>query len=92
MYGISKSAASNMIKRKAEYMDAFECNASPDRKNVCIREDSHAEVERIVYEWFKRNRGLNVPISGPLIKGKALAVASSLGFTDFKASNGCQKL
>jgi len=72
LYGVSKSAVSNVIKRKAEYLDAFECNASPDRKRICIRETSYAEVDRIVFEWFQRNRGLNIPISGPLIKEKHL--------------------
>ena len=48
-------------------MEAFECNAYPDRKRVCLRGDSHAHVDRIVYERFQHNRGLNVLISGHLI-------------------------
>ena len=56
-----------MIKKEAEYTEAFECNAYPDRKRVYIRGDSHAHVDRIVYEWFQQNRGLNVLISGPLV-------------------------
>ena len=39
IYGISKTTVSNVIKRKAEYMEAFECNVTPARKRVCIRED-----------------------------------------------------
>ncbi len=49
IYGLSKSAVSNVIKRKAEYMDAFECNASPDKKRVCIREDSHGAEMNLTF-------------------------------------------
>ena len=87
-HGISKSSAANMIKRKAEYLAAFEANPSPGRKRLGMREDSYAEVDRIAYDWFQNNRALNVPISGTTLREKALAVATSLGYVGFKASNG----
>ena len=36
----------------------FECNASTGKERLCIREVSHAQVYRIVYEWLQRNRQL----------------------------------
>ena len=88
LYGVSKTTVANVQKRKAEYMDAFECNASPDKKRTCFRADSNVEVDSVVFEWFQHHRALNIPLSGPLIKEKAISTARNLGISDFKASNG----
>ena len=48
MYGVSKTTAGNVLRRKSEYIDAYRCNASPDREETCIREGSHVELERVV--------------------------------------------
>ena len=86
-YGVSKTTVSNVLKRKAEYLEAYECNDSPSKKRICFREDSHVEVDKTVYEWFQQKRAQNIPLSGPLIQEKALETANSLGISDFKASN-----
>ena len=69
-------------------MDAFESNQSPMKKRFCVRNDKGAELDKAVWEWFERARSLNVPVSGPLIKEKALSFAEKLEMHDFKASNG----
>ena len=42
----------------------------------------------MTFEWFCRARSNNLPVSGPLIREKALAIAKELGLHDFKASVG----
>ena len=37
-YGVSKTTVSNVLKRKAEYLEAYECNASPSKKRICFRD------------------------------------------------------
>ena len=39
-------------------------------------------------KWFKQCRDENISISGPLLQEKAEIYSKSLGFSDFKASNG----
>ena len=38
MYGVSKNNVSNVLKNKSEYTNAYECNSSTGRKNICIRQ------------------------------------------------------
>ena len=41
-----------------------------------------------VWEWFVAARSKNIPVSGTILQEKALNIATELGQTDFKASNG----
>ncbi|KAG8235570.1 hypothetical protein J437_LFUL013120, partial [Ladona fulva] len=46
------------------------------------------EIDATVFEWFCTTRQRSIPISGPILQEKALAVAKKLQCPDFKASNG----
>ncbi|KAG8230015.1 hypothetical protein J437_LFUL008456 [Ladona fulva] len=46
------------------------------------------EIDATVFEWFCAPRQRSLPISGPILQEKALAVAKKLQCPDFKASNG----
>lgn len=46
------------------------------------------EIDERVFNWFNAARSRNVPVNGPILKEKALHVASSIGFHEFKASDG----
>jgi len=35
IYKIGKTTVHNIVKRKADYLSAFEANEAPDRKRVC---------------------------------------------------------
>ena len=72
LYGVSKTTVCNILKRKAEYMDDYENNIAPVRKRTCMRDDSHAKLDKVVFEQFQRNGALNIPISGPLIQEKIM--------------------
>ncbi|XP_041372803.1 tigger transposable element-derived protein 4-like [Gigantopelta aegis] len=41
-----------------------------------------------MHQWFKQARSKTLPISGPILKEKALEFAEQLGVPDFKASDG----
>ena len=59
--------------------------ASRSRKTV---DNGHVEIDGLTLAWFRSVRDKNIPISVPLIQGKTLFFARSLGIADFKASNG----
>ena len=46
------------------------------------------DVDSLTFSWFQKARSHNLPISGPLIKEKALEFSKATKNTDFKASNG----
>ncbi|UYV61611.1 TIGD4 [Cordylochernes scorpioides] len=84
-YGIPPSTVSTIIKSREFIIKAFE-DYAPDRKRF---KTGHFEnVDEAVLQWIKIVRDKNIPISGPLIKKKALEFANRLGETEFKASSG----
>ncbi|GBN44488.1 hypothetical protein AVEN_200279-1 [Araneus ventricosus] len=46
------------------------------------------EINEALIEWFKSTRANNTPISGALIRQKAMEIEDALGTKDFYASNG----
>lgn len=88
-FGIGKTQVQTILKRKAEWLSAYEDNMKDDRKRIKLgTEQYRQDVDFLTYEWFQRARGLNLPVSGPLIQEKARQFAASVGNDDFKASNG----
>jgi hypothetical protein len=88
-YNISLGSVSNVLKRKAEYLDDYGANQNQNVKRKIIDVNSR-ELDEKVYEWFVQQRSKNIPISGPLLQEKAREIAELLGdkMGSFKASNG----
>ena len=53
-----------------------------------MKVDTYDQVNRAILKWFKIMRAENVPISGSLMKEKALYFAKELSFESFQASDG----
>ena len=51
-FGVGKTQIQQTIKRKAEYMTAYEENTHSSRKRLCTRLNSD-DLETIVWTWFK---------------------------------------
>ena len=49
---------------------------------------THADINDAMYEWYSFTRERSIPVTGPMLQEEALQVASRLGNTTFKASNG----
>ena len=86
-YGVGRTQVQTILKRKVELMTASEENGSSSRKRVCYRHDRD-DIDELTWQWFQRVRGLNTPVSGPMIQQQALDYAKELNKPDFKASNG----
>ena len=60
-------------------------NAANKRARTCRFQD----IDLAMLEWFRKARGKNIPVSGPILQQKACAVAAQMGMgQEFKASNG----
>ena len=86
-FGIGKTQVQCILKRKAEYMAAYEENDRDEIKRTC-HGLKLVNIESATWEWFKRARAMSMPVSGPLVREQALRIAARLGNTEFKASNG----
>ena len=86
-YGIGKSQVQRILKRKAEFMTAYDDNnpGSCKRPRVFRGNDT---IDEGVWDWFKKCRSMNIPVSDPMIQEKALTIARAINNDDFKASNG----
>uniref|UniRef100_H2ZUN2 HTH CENPB-type domain-containing protein n=1 Tax=Latimeria chalumnae TaxID=7897 RepID=H2ZUN2_LATCH len=87
LYGCGRTQVDNILKRKAEYLSAYEENEDSDRKQHCSG-SSYNDVDLLIWEWFQHACSLNMPVSGTMIQKKALEFAKQLNKPDFKVSNG----
>jgi hypothetical protein len=53
-----------------------------------MRKAQFEDVDTVVYKWFQEVRSRNVPLTGSLIREKALEFAKMLGVENFQASVG----
>lgn len=57
-------------------------------KRKRMRVSTFEDVENALVKWFRMARAQNIPISGLILKEKALQFANELGVSEFSASNG----
>jgi predicted transcriptional regulator len=84
-YEIPSSTLSTIIKNRTPTVQFAQeiCNAANMKRNR-----PRKKVNLAVLKWFSSVRNQNLPISGPILKKKALQFAESLGEETFKASTG----
>ncbi|XP_058808383.1 jerky protein homolog-like [Phymastichus coffea] len=90
LYGVDPTTIRRVKSQKPEIMKrALELDDSQQNKE-CKR--IHVEEnprDMALYEWFKQQRSSGTPISGDVLKAKALELNKFVGAAaDFKASNG----
>ena len=85
---IGKTQVSGILKRKAEILEEYETATNLTSKRRCQSVPEHNDLDAVMFTWFSRLRSLNVPVTGPMIQTKAIAVAREMGIDDFKASSG----
>lgn len=86
-YGVGRTQVQNILKRKREILDSFDNNGLSIRKRQCVS-SANDDLNDLMWEWFEKMRGQNIPVSGPLLQEKALIIAQELNLTEFKASTG----
>ncbi|XP_051170921.1 tigger transposable element-derived protein 6-like [Leptopilina boulardi] len=84
-YGLSESTFYRIIREKDSIKsECFEGHGNIKRKRVV----EFPDLEKCLLEWLKQVLDKNIPIDGPLLKGKAQVFAKKLGIQNFAASNG----
>ena len=78
IFKVGKTQLQQILKRKAEYMTAFEENSPSEKKKVCLTTEHH-NIDEMTWKWFQRTRTANVPVSGPMIQAKAIWFAETIG-------------
>ena len=86
-FGISKTQVQGVLKRKAEFIGAYESNCNLASKRICYH-NGESDIDELTWRWFQRVRSKNTPISGPLIQEQARIYAEQLHVEGFKASSG----
>lgn len=82
-FGIGKSTAGDILKKKDVYLHQWESNSNGQKQ----RFNSPAKFDKaneLVFEWFGQARAKNINISGVLIQEKAKEFA----IENFKVFNG----
>ena len=87
-FPVSLGSISNILKRKHEYVNDYECNHYKQLKRK-MKNDLNQTINDNAYELFVAERSKKIPLSGPVLQEYARNVVAELGDTSgFTASNG----
>ena len=75
------------MRKRATYLQSCEDNQSRQRQRIS-RETELSNLNQLVFDFFRQARAKNIPITGGLLKAKAVEYALSLNIEGFKTSNG----
>ena len=84
-FGVPANTLSTWKKSKDEVFEAFQKGSATTKR---LKVDTYDQISKDVLKSFTRLRSENVPVSGVLIKEKALYFAKELNFEKFQESDG----
>ena len=86
-YGVKNNTISTWIPNKRKFFEAYESGqVNLSRKK--LKKSDNKDLDEAVFTWLKNAHSNNIPVTGIIIKEKALSLAKSLELTDFQASDG----
>lgn len=75
-FGVGKSTVTGWKQNRAEIEAWCSSHAGPSReqmvKRKSMKKSEHEEVSEALFMWFVQNREKGIPLSGPLLREKAL--------------------
>ena len=83
---VNRTTVKGIISKKDAIEAAIE--AGVPSKRMKLKPSHHSKLDDGVLMWLKQARGQNLPVSGDLIKEKALKLAELMHIPNFMASNG----
>ena len=80
LYKMPKSMVGDIWKDRDKIEHFVSTSACPSfaKKRCIIRDAKFDELDKACYTWFLQQRSKNVPVSGPLLKEKALQLFPSI--------------
>ena len=85
-YNVALNTISTWLKNKEKIINAITQGKNPKTKN--LKGGSYDKLDQAMYKYFLNVRSHNIPVSGPMLKEKAMAYARQLQIADFKGSDG----
>ena len=85
-YNVALNTISTWLKNKEKIINAVMKGKNPKTNN--LKGGSYDKLDQAVYKYFLNVRSQNIPVSGPMLKEKAMAYARQLQIADFKGSDG----
>ncbi len=85
--GVGKTQIHDILKRKHEVLEEYNNNSNLEFKRL-RRTTTYDDINDLCHQWFVEATSRRIPVSGPLIKERALKFAKDFGLDSFKASNG----
>ena len=85
-YGIGRTTVSDILKKKDFFTHHYTDNYSGNKKRFTFS-SKYAELNDLLFKWFKQARAKNIPLSSSILQEKALHFSKELELTDFRASN-----
>ena len=85
-YEVPKSTVSTCLANKYTILAAYESGEINPKRQKMKRAENE-DLDKAVDTWFHNTRANNVPVSGVVLKEKALQFAKSLHLDDFRASD-----
>ena len=79
-YDVFPSTLSTWLKSKDKIVKAFEGGTSS--KTQKLKPCGNENLERALYTWFVQMRRQGVPVSGPVLREKALSYAQTIAIND----------
>ena len=79
-YDVSPSTLSTWLKSKDKIMKTFEGGTSSNMQK--LKPCGNENLERALYTWFVQMRWQGVPVSGPVLREKALSYAKEMDIKD----------
>ena len=86
-YGVTKQTFSGWSKEKTKNYLEVEKNKT-SAKRVRMRLSPHEDLDKACYMWLLNALHQSIPVSGTILKVKALYFAKDLGCDSFQASDG----
>lgn len=83
-YGIAKSTVCLIKKKKDVILEAVDNILNPSKRRT-LKVSVYKLMEKELYKWFLKQRERNLPVSGDIIREKALSLCGNETFT---ASDG----
>lgn len=88
--GVGTSTISDWKKSRSdiEKWCSFTASINRTKKPKTMKKATNNKVNEALYRWFNKRSLQGLPISGPLLKEKALRFNKEIGVGGFKASDG----
>ena len=86
-FDILSNTLSTILKNKEKIVESYEKSTNSQARKRHWS-SAHENVDVALYEWSKKKRNQNIPISGPILMAKSKEFATRFGDRDFTPNTG----